>query len=172
MTKHEIDHEVYVSVEGGSGEWKLTAVSLEHKISSVSVWECPRGSSAPRSIGTWARGVGAKPFAISGGTQILPPPKRDTFDPPIAKQEAYKVVIDLPARTGFPICVDVYEEGAKLNGGTAEPADVHRHGWFTENGRIKDAEGPASRRDDCEGWYGLLEAEESPSLPAPAKPPE
>jgi hypothetical protein len=170
MAKQKIDHEVSVTVTPEKVGYTVTAISLDHEIYEVDVWECVGKLTPPTNAGSWARKGGANPFALSGGTRKVPPPHPDTWAA-LPEQDAYMVQFLLPDSTIFPICIDVYEEGAKLKGGAAEPKDAHRHGWFTENGNIyEDSKGPGHDKQNCKGWYGLLEDQESASLPAPANP--
>lgn len=166
--QHKVDHEVRVTVDNPT----VTVTSLDHKIDKVEVWEC-RGTSGTQSVGTWKRS-GANTYSKAGGVRVTPPPGAQGHALP--EQDGYQVQFDLPDGTRFPICVDVYENGANIHGAAAETADVHRHCWLEEHGSVRhgggfgDANDYESHADDYKGWYGLTENEESLALPAPANP--
>jgi hypothetical protein len=166
--QHKVDHEVSVLVHGS----KVTVISLDHKIDKVVIWE-GIGKLPPQSIGTWGA-PGTNGFSKSGGHRATPPPGAQ--GKPLPEQDAWRVELDLPGGTEFPICIDVYENGASIHGGAAETPDVHRHGWFGEHGTIRHGGGYGegseadASSEEYKGWYGLIENEESSSLPAPLNP--
>lgn len=129
-----MDHEVGVKlvVEPSKTNPKnlivdVIATSLSHAISAVRIWDC-NGSQVGPDITKLQRSQDGTVRDPQG----FPPQQVDTSEwPHKARNDAIKVPKD-----GFPICVDVVEEGD-----TKEKSDAHRHGWFGQDGQPVDADG-------------------------------